>query len=232
MVPIRIRWSSGATTIRVGSSKGRTKLLTFWGPCEAEYNSFKWLKLFTFYIKHGIDSRWSLCVFGQTRVLSCVTPLHIVDLQWPVFMNSKPGSMNRFRGVIFAPGEHAKVVRGEKNKYKYRWPTLTALWQQWSDKSRTSELSDRATSAWFEEIAGRGYWNSQYTEGVHASTSWDLLPSAGEKSYTYQVIVEGGELKTLQCIVTPFLSTTEYSSPSLVKIMGCRSAKTSRRLSS
>lgn len=32
--------------------------------------------------------------------------------------------MNRFRGVVFAPGEHAKVVRGEKNKYKYRWPTL------------------------------------------------------------------------------------------------------------
>lgn len=29
------------------------------------------------------------------------------------------------------------------------------------------------------------------------------------KLHTYQVIVEGGELKTLQCIITPFPSTAE-----------------------
>lgn len=36
-------------------------------------------------------------------------------------------------------------------------------------------------------------------------------------------MVEGGELKTLQCIVTPFPSTAEYSSPSLVRIIGGKS---------
>jgi len=36
-----------------------------------------------------------------------------------------------------------------------------------------------------------------------------LVYRAERKPYTYQVIVEGGELKTLQCIITPFPSTAE-----------------------
>lgn len=39
------------------------------------------------------------------------------------------------------------------------------------------------------------------------------------------MIVEGGELKTLQCIITPFLSTAEYSSQFLVRMTGGRSER-------
>lgn len=48
-------------------------------------------------------------------------------------------------------------------------------------------------------------------------------------AYAYQVTVDGGELKTLQCMITLFPSTAEYSSPSLVRIMGGRSVREEQR---
>lgn len=64
-------------------------------------------------------------------------------------------------------------------------------------------------------------------KGLHVSTSTALCWCAGNryKALTYQVMLGGGELNTLQCIITPLPSTTEYSSASLVRIIGGRSAK-------
>lgn len=45
-------------------------------------------------------------------------------------------------------------------------------------------------------------------DGLRSTALYWCVGDRNEQ-YTYQVIVDGGELKTLQCIITPFPSTAE-----------------------
>ena len=67
---------------------------------------------------------------------------------------------------------------------------------------------DSANLCPLEEMAGPRKERDNMHQPVEIYCSL-LVYRAERKPYTYQVIVEGGELKTLQCIITPFPSTAE-----------------------
>lgn len=50
----------------------------------------------------------------------------------------------------------------------------------------------------------------------------NTVPTSG---FTHHVMLEVGELKTLQCMMMPFPSTAMYGRLSSVKITGCMSGK-------